>query len=292
MDDLAFALIVNTLTLGAAYTLVAVGFVVVLNAAGAVNFAHGDLVMAGGYAAIMLAGILPLPALALLPAVVAIMAILGLALSLAAYFPIASQPPTSLFVSTIAVGAMLQHGTLALFGAEPRTGPPIAGGAPVVILGASIGRDSLVVIGAAVVLVGALAWFLYRTQIGRALRATAQDRDMARAIGIRVHHMIALAFMMGAAFAGVAGLLLAPRYFMSPAEGGPLMLKAYIAATLGGWGRIGGAVIGALTVAAFQVLVSRFVSYTAAEALLYGAILLVLVLRPQGLFGDAAHRRA
>jgi len=292
MDDLAVALIVNTLALGAAYTLVAVGFVLVLNAAGAVNFAHGDLVMAGGFAAIMLAGVLPLPAWALLPAVVAIMAILGLALSLAAYFPLANQPPTSLFVSTIAVGAILQHGALALFGAEPRTGPAIAEGLPVVILGASIGRDSLVIIGAAVLLVGALAWVLYRTQIGRALRATAQDRDMARAIGIRVHHMIALAFMMGAALAGVAGLLLAPRYFMSPTEGGPLMLKAYIAAALGGWGHIGGAVMGALIVAAFQVLVSRFVSYTAAEALLYGAILAVLVLRPQGLFGEAARRRA
>ena len=292
MDSLALALIVNTLALGAAYTLVAVGFVLVLNAAGAVNFAHGDLVMAGGFAAIMLGGILPLPALALLPAVVAIMAVLGLLVSLIAYFPVAGGPPASLFVTTIAVGAMLQHGALALFGAEPRSGPPIATNDPIAILGAAVGRDSIVIILAAVVLVGALALFLYRTQIGRALRATAQDREMARAIGIRVHHMIALAFALGAALAGVAGLLLAPRYFMSPAEGGPLMLKAYIAATLGGWGNMGGAVVGAMTVAAFQVLVSRFVSYTAAEALLYGGILVLLVFRPQGLFGEASRRRA
>lgn len=292
MDDQALALVINTLSLGAAYALVAVGFVLVLNAAGAVNFAHGDLVMAGGYAAIMLASIIPLPALALLPAVVVIMAALGVAIALVAYFPIARRPPTSLFVTTIAVGAILQNGALALFGAETRTGPPIASGAPVMAFGTGIGRDSLVVIIAAAGLISVLAWFLYRTQIGRMLRATAQDREMARALGIRVNQMIALAFALGAMFAGIAGLLLAPRYFMSPTEGGPLMLKAYIAATLGGWGHLGGAVIGAMIVAAFQVLVSRFISYTAAEALLYGGILLLLAWRPQGLFAEAAGRRA
>lgn len=292
MDDQALALVINTLSLGAAYALVAVGFVLVLNAAGAVNFAHGDLVMAGGYAAIMLASVVPLPALALLPAVVSIMAVIGVAIALVAYFPIARRPPTSLFVTTIAVGAILQNGALALFGAETRTGPPIASGTPVMIFGASVGRDSLIVILTAVGLISVLAWLLYRTQVGRMLRATAQDREMARALGIRVNQMIALAFALGAMFAGIAGLLLAPRYFMSPTEGGPLMLKAYIAATLGGWGHLGGAVIGALIVAAFQVFVTRFVSYTAAEALLYGSILLLLAWRPQGLFAEAAGRRA
>jgi branched-chain amino acid transport system permease protein len=103
--------------------------------------------------------------------------------------------------------------------------------------------------------------------------------------------LIALAFALGAALAGIAGLLLAPRYFITPSEGGPLMLKAYIAATLGGWGRLGGAVIGALIVAAFQVLLSRFISYIAAEALLYAVILVLLAWRPRGLFGEAAGRR-
>jgi len=292
MDDLAVGLAINTLSLGAAYALVAVGFVLVLNAAGAVNFAHGDLVMAGGFVAIMLAGIMPLPGLALLPAVIAIMGLIGLGVALIAYFPLAKRPPAAIFASTIAVGAILQHGVLALFGAEPRAGPAIAGDTPLFLFGAAIGRDSLVIIAAAAILIGALAWLLHGTQTGRRLRATAQDRDMARALGIRVHGVIALTFALGAALAGVAGLLLAPRYFMTPTEGGPLMLKAYIAATLGGWGNLGGAVLGALIVAAFQVVISRFVSYTTAEALLYGGILLILMLRPQGLFGEAARRRA
>jgi branched-chain amino acid transport system permease protein len=131
-----------------------------------------------------------------------------------------------------------------------------------------------------------------RTQFGRALRAVAQDREMARAIGIGVNWLIAASFALGAALAGAAGLLLANQFFVTPTAGTDLVIKAYIAVTIGGWGSLWGAVVGALLIAGFEVGVSSVLSYTAATAGLYAALLAILVVRPQGLFGEAAQRRA
>ncbi len=115
---------------------------------------------------------------------------------------------------------------------------------------------------------------------------------MARACGIPVTAMIALTFALGAALAGAAGLLLSNQFFVTPTSGSGLILKAYIAVTIGGWGSIAGAVAGALLIAAFEVVVSYTLSYTAATAALYLALLAILAVRPQGLFGEAARRRA
>jgi len=131
-----------------------------------------------------------------------------------------------------------------------------------------------------------------RTQFGRALRATAQDRETARALGVDATAMIAASFAIGAALAGAAGLLLANQFFVTPTAGTDFVIKAYIAATIGGWGSLAGAVAGAFLIAFFEVGVSAFFSYTVAAAALYVALLAILFLRPQGLFGEAIQRRA
>jgi branched-chain amino acid transport system permease protein len=147
-----------------------------------------------------------------------------------------------------------------------------------------------------------------RTQFGRRLRATAQDRDMAAAIGIPVDRMIALTFALATALAGAAGLLLSNSFFVAPSDGMNYMVKAYIAVTIGGWGSIAGAVAGAFLIALFDVMLPGLpallpglgalpgadwlFSQTVATILLYLLLLVILVLRPQGLFGEAAQRRA
>src|SRR3546814_6764113 len=122
---LILQLLLNGVALGAAYALAALGFVLVLNATRAVNFAQGDLVMAGGFLAVALGQVLPLPGIVLLPAVVALMAVLGLVVSLVAYIPLKDRPPTSVFISTIAVGVILQQGANDIFGAAPQAGPAL-----------------------------------------------------------------------------------------------------------------------------------------------------------------------
>ena len=179
-------LAINGVALGAAYALIALGFVFIVNATGAVNFAHGDLVMAGGYVAVGLGAMAPLPMIILLPLVAAIMFVLGVVVSLVAYFPLMNRPPSTVFISTLLCGIVLQNLFLVLFGPQAHAAPPLIKSG---ILHAGTIEISIQALGTLVV-AGALIALQYlifaHTQIGRKLRATAQDRQMAQAIGIRV----------------------------------------------------------------------------------------------------------
>jgi len=284
-------LVINGLALGAAYSLVALGFVLLVKASGAVNFAQGDLVMVGGFVSIALAQYLPLPGIVLLPLVMVLMAAFGVAFSCIAYFPLMRRPPVAVFISTIALGIIFQNSANANFGAEPRSAPALLGDHIYRLAGIAIGEQSLAIILVAALVVSGQHFLFTRTRLGRALRATAEDREMARAIGIPVVRMIALTFALATALAGAAGVLLAHQYFVEPTRGTELMVSAYIAVVIGGWGSIAGAVSGALLIAIFEVIVSAYVSYAAATGLLYAALLAILLLRPQGLFGEHAQRR-
>jgi len=299
-------LLLNALALGASYALLALGFVLILNATSAVNFTHGDIVMAGGYVAIALHTVLGWPGALLLPLIVGVMAVLGLLFSLLAYFPLKYRPPVSVFISTIALGIVFQNSANALIGAEPRKGPPLLGEGQLQLGGATLSEQSIGIIAVAALLIGAQHLLLNHTGIGRRLRATAQDRQMAEAVGIRVNHMIALTFAIGSALAGAAGLMLSNTFFVSPTDGSNYILKAYIAVTIGGWGNLYGAVCGAMIIALFEVLFPSLpvllpalknvapwlFTQTMSSIVLYVGLLAIMFFRPQGLFGEKVQKRA
>lgn len=301
---LALQLLFNAVALGAAYALVALGFVLILNATGAVNFAQGDLVMAGGFGALALATPFALPGVALLVPLLAGMAVLGLVLALVAYFPLRRRPPDTVFVSTIAAGIILSNGANALFGPEQRTTPPLFSVGEWRLGGLVIPHQSAATIAVAAGLIAGLHLLFTRTQLGRQLRATAQDREIAACVGIPVDRMVAATFAVAAALAGAAGLLLSRSFFVSPSDGGNYMLKAYVAVTIGGWGSVPGAVVGALLIALFEVgfpalpaLLPALAPFGAAFSHVWSTvvldvlILLILWRRPQGLFGEAVRVR-
>lgn len=298
-------LLLNALALGASYALLALGFVLILNATSAVNFAHGDVVMLGGYTAIALHALLQWPGAFLLPLVLAVMALLGLVFSLGAYFPLKDRPPVSVFISTIALGIVFQNATNAIAGAEPRKGPALFGEGQVNFGNVAIGEQAMAIIGAAALLIAGQHLLFRYTGLGRRLRATAQDRQMAEAVGISVNRMIGLTFAIGAGLAGAAGLMLANTFFASPTDGSNYILKAYIAVTIGGWGNLYGAVCGAMFIALFEVLYPSLpilvpllksttpwlFSQTMSSILLYVGLLAIMFFRPQGLFGEAIQKR-
>jgi len=302
---LLLQILVNALALGASYALLALGFVLILNATSAVNFTHGDMVMAAGYVAIALFSIVPVPGALLLPLVMVAMAVLGFVFSWFAYFPLKNRPPVSVFISTIALGIVFQNSANAIYGAEPRKGPPLLSEGLFEVAGITIGKQALGIVVVAIVLILAQHLLLNRTGIGRKLRATAQDRQMAEAIGIRVNRMIALTFALGAALAGAAGLMLSNTFFVTPTDGTNYIIKAYIAVTIGGWGSLTGAVCGALIIALFEVLFPSLpllippleaiapwlFTQTASTILLYLGLLAIMFFRPQGLFGERVQRR-
>ncbi len=288
-------LLINAVALGAAYALVTLGFVLILNATGAVNFAHGEMVVAGGFIAIAVAQWTPLaalPGIVILPAVLVASAAFGLALSALAYFPVRHRPPVATFVTTIAFGIVVANGVNALFGSAPRSAPALLGQANMTIGNVIISTQSASIIATAAVLIAGLGFILNRTQTGRALRAAAQDPEMACAIGINVTATIAVSFALATALAGAAGLLLPNQFFLTPQDGAIFMPKAYIAVVIGGWGRLRGALAGAFLLAVFEVVVATWLPQPAVEGLLYVTLIAILLIRPQGLFGEAAGHRA
>lgn len=293
---LAAQLALNALALGAAYALVALGFVLVLNATTAVNFGHGDTVVAGGFLAVTLATVIPtdltVPGLVLLPAILALMALFGAVMSWLVYLPIRDRPPVTTFITTIAFGIIVANGLNALFGGAPRSAPTLIGGGGFSAGELFLSRQSIAIVAVSAVLIAALSLLLNRTQLGRQLRACAQDPEMAQAVGIHLTRMTVITFALAAALAGAAGLLLANQFFVTPSDGGVLMLKAYIAVTIGGWGSLRGAVAGAMLIAAFEVAVASQFSQPLAEGLLYITLFVVLFFRPQGLFGETVSQRA
>jgi branched-chain amino acid transport system permease protein len=275
-----------------AYALVALGFVLALNASGAVNFAHGDLVVLGGAVAVLLASWLGLPGFLLLPLVALALAGAGVLAAHVAILPLARRPTEATFVATIALAAMIEQTLTVTMGAAPRTTPPFLGSGAVTIAGVPLGLQPLAIVIVGAVLVAALWFLLERTQVGRRMRAVASDRHMARAVGIPVRRYVTLSLALSGALAGIAGFLLGHQFLVTPTQGGGHMLKAYIAVALGGWGSVPGALIGALAIGLFETFVSAYIGDAWASAALYIAVLLVLTLRPRGLLGEPMGQRA
>jgi len=265
-----------------AYALVALGFVLALNASGAVNFAHGGLVVLGGAAAVLADMWTGLPAPLLLPLVAVALGLAGVVTARVAILPLVHRPPEATFVATIALAAVIEQGLMLGLGGAPRSAPPIAGS----------GEQPWAIVIVGVILIAAVWFLLERTQTGRRMRAVAADRYMARAAGIAVDRYIVLSLALAGALAGVAGQLLGHQFLVVPTDGGGHMLRAYIAVALGGWGSVPGAVLGALGIGVFETFVSAWLGDAWASAALYIAVLVVLSLRPQGLFGEPAGRRA
>lgn len=275
-----------------AYALIALGFVLALNASGAVNFAHGDLVVLGGATAVSFGLWTELPAPLLLPFVALALGAAGVIASRVAILPLVQRPPEATFVATIALAAMIEQALTVTMGAAARTSPSLIGGGHIEIAGIAVGRQPLAIVIVGVILTAGLWYLLERTQTGRRMRAVAADRHMARAVGIPVARYVTLSLALAGALAGIAGFLLGYQFLVTPTQGAAYMLKAYIAIAIGGWGSVPGALLGALGIGFFETFVSAAVGDAWASAALYVGVLVVLLLRPSGLFGEPAGRRA
>jgi branched-chain amino acid transport system permease protein len=275
-----------------AYALVALGFVLALNASGAVNFAHGGLVVLGGAAAVFADTWTGLSGPLLLPLVAVMLGAAGMIVAQVAILPLLQRPPEATFVATIALAAIIEQSLMLSMGSAPHTAPSLAGSGALEIAGVAVGRQPLAIVLVSALLVASVWFVLERTQVGRRMRAVAADRAMARAVGIPVARYVLLSLALAGALAGVAGQLLGHQFLVVPTGGSGHMLRAYIAVALGGWGSVPGAVLGALGIGLFEIFGAAWLGDAWAEAALYIAVLAVLSLRPQGLFGEPVGRRA
>jgi branched-chain amino acid transport system permease protein len=282
-------LLVAGIALGAIYGLAGLSFVMVFNATSVVNFAHGDLIVIGGMVAAYLATSMGLHPLVAIGGVVAVLVPIGVALEVFTFRPLRDKPFASVFTISVAVSIILSSGLLIVLGPQPRTIPPLVAGA--IEIGAfTIKWHSLIIVVTTGVLVVAQWWLFQRTRLGFRLRATAEDPTTARLMGISVHRMTATTFGLASAYAGIAGVLLAPVIFLSSTTGSTLILKIFVAVVIGGFGSIAGAVVGGLVLGIFEIMTSAYVSSAYANAIVFALLFAILIVRPRGILGKVQTR--
>ena len=279
--------IFSGLTVGAVYALVALGFTIVYNASGVVNFAQGEFVMLGGLGTVFLfdAGVPLLPAAV---AAVLIACAIGIALNKLAIEPARGASVVTLIIITIGASIFLRGAAQIVFDKQIHRFPSFSGDQPFQIAGATILPQSLwVIFGAAAIFAG-LYFFFTRTLIGKAVLATANNRLAAKLVGVNTNFVMTLSFAMSAAIGAVAGVLVTPITLTSYDVGIALALKGFAAAMLGGMGSPAGALAGGLLVGLIEAMTAGYISSDYKDAAAFIVILGVLFVMPQGLFGRAS----
>ncbi len=283
--------LLSGLATGGVYALIALGFCLIHNATGIVNFAQGDFLTLGGmFMVTLFVGLhLPLPA-AFLLAVLAV-GLVGMAMERFLLRPAVSDDVLILIFITIGASIFIRGVIKLTWGKRPLALPPFSGEEPVRILGAYLQPQSLWIFGVTAVVVGVLFWFFRSTRYGKAMRAVACNPRAALLMGIHVERVRLLAFFLSGALGAIGGVLITPITTVSFDTGVMIGLKGFSAAVLGGYGSVMGAVVGGLLLGVLESLGAGFVSSSYKDAIAFMVLLLILFLRPRGILGKGEGER-
>lgn len=274
------------ITLGATYALAALGFSIIYNASGVINFAQGEFIMLGGMLAAFLLGLgLPLP-IAIVCAVAAAV-LIGFIVAKSAIEPARGADVTTLVIITIGVSMVLRGIVEATMGKGGHTLPPFSGDKPIVVGGATVLPQSLWVVATTLVVVAALALFFERTRTGKGILATAHNRLAAQLVGVDTRRVLSVSFGLSAALGAIGGILITPIANTSYDTGVMLGLKGFVAATIGGLGSGVGAIAGGVALGLLESMTAGYVSSAYKDAAAFVIVLVILLVRPRGMFGAA-----
>ncbi|MGW3468407.1 branched-chain amino acid ABC transporter permease [Saccharopolyspora sp. NPDC000995] len=284
------ALMASALAYGAVLALAALGFLVLYKATGVINFAHGDLITLGGYLALWFIADLHAAPLVGYLAAIALMFGIGVVLERVAFAPLRRRPHLTVLIATLAAALVLRAAISLWQGSTPQRLPSPAGDAVLTVFGAPIAVQRIGIVVVAGLCIIGVALLFGRTSFGRQLRALASDRMAAELYGVNAGRISVIAWGVSAALAALAGILVAPLSTLDVNFGFGVMLAAFAAAVLGGFGSLWGAALGGLLVGVIQHVVGGYVLQDYAIALPYVAMLAVLALRPRGLLGRVVTR--
>ncbi len=293
--DTVLQQLINGLSLGAIYALIALGYTMVYGVLRLINFAHGDVYMLGAFAGYYLANALDLDASpSILGAIVvtlgamAICAVIGVLIERFAYRPVRHHSRLTSLITAIGVSLLLEYGGQVVFGANPRFFPQMIRAEVYSVGGVQITNQNLLIIVVAIVVMFGLEFIVHRTRIGKAMRATSFNLSVAKLMGINTDYVIAFTFALGSALAAVGGVMVAlaiPR--IDPLMGLMTGLKAFVAAVLGGIGNIPGAMIGGVLIGLLETWLSATAYSTYRDAAAFAVLILILLFRPAGIMGTA-----
>ena len=279
------------LALGAIYSLVALGFVLIIRATNVVNFAQGDFAMLGGFSMVAFLAAGAPYWLVILLALVA-MGVFGLIFNLGVYYPLRHRSFLPVIISTLGASIFMQNTVLYFFGPQPRPMEKVFKTSAIEIGGVFMDTQYLTILGVTAIAVGFQYFLFERTLFGKKLQATSQDKDMARLVGIPVATMIAFTFCYSAILGGVAGILVSPVLFVSIGMGSIIALKAFSATIIGGFGDVTGSIVGGLLLGVVEAFGAHYISVPYKDAFAFLLLFIFLLLRPQGIFGEKISEKA
>jgi branched-chain amino acid transport system permease protein len=278
--------LINGVSLGSIYALIALGYTMIYGILKLINFAHGDVYMLGAYIGFFCTSMLKL---SFLPSIIVAMvgtALAGMIIERVAYRPMRNAPRIAILITAIGVSFFLENAMILFASPQPRTFPAVFS-ATVYHFGALvINSQQIVILVSAIVLMIALTYIVNYTKIGKAMRAVSFDADAARLMGINIDFVISMTFALGSALAGAGGVLVGIYYnSIEPLMGMVPGIKAFVAAVLGGIGIIPGAMMGGIILGVVEALVSGFISSTFRDAAAFAILIIILLYKPQGLLG-------
>ena len=279
--------LISGISLGSIYAIIALGYTMVYGIAKMLNFAHGDIIMIGGYVSFCAMYYMNLPPIvATLLAVIACTA-LGIIIERLAYKPLRSAPSLAVLITAIGVSYFLQNSALLIWKAAAKTYPPVVAGAVQLFNGQlTISYISLLTIAACIVIMLALTTFVSKSKMGKAMRACSEDKGAAQLMGINVNTTISVTFAIGSALAAIAGVLLCSfNTSLMPTTGSMPGIKAFTAAVFGGIGSIPGAFLGGLLLGIIEAMAKAYISTNLANSIVFAVLIVVLLVKPAGLLG-------
>lgn len=279
--------LINGLSLGSIYALIALGYTMVYGIIKLINFAHGDIFMVGAFVGFYSITIFDLPFIPALIIAMTVCAIFGVLIERIAYKPLRNATRIAALITAIGVSLLIEYGFIYFRGAQPEAYPHnVLPSKTIDLFGVSVNSMSIWIFIVAIVLMILLQFIVHQTKIGKAMRAVSYDADAARLMGINVDNTISATFAIGSALAGAAGVIFGLYYIkIEPLMGILPGLKAFVAAVLGGIGIIPGAMVGGLMLGVIEALVSAAGFSLWRDGVAFIVLILILIFRPQGLFG-------
>ena len=286
--------LINGISIGSVYAIIALGYTMVYGIAKMLNFAHGDVIMVGAYISFCVTNYLGLPAIVSVVAAVVVCTALGITIEALAYKPLRGTPSLAVLITAIGVSYFLQNAAQLIWGTAPKNFTSVVTMKPIMLFGGELvitGEVILTVVVSAIVMVG-LTLFTGKTRTGKAMRAVSEDRDAAQLMGINVNRTISTTFAIGSALAAVAGVLLCSTVpTLQPTTGSMPGIRAFTAAVLGGIGSMPGAMLGGVLLGIIETFSKKYISTDFSDAIVFGVLILILLLKPTGLMGKQVQEK-
>lgn len=278
--------LINGISLGSVYAIIALGYTMVYGIAKMLNFAHGDVIMVGGYMAFCATSYLGWPAVPSILFSVFVCTILGMVIEKLAYKPLRNATSLAVLITAIGVSYFLQNAALLIWTSNPKAFPNLVSFPGIAIGNAQVSSVALVTIIACIVIMIALTLFTGKTKMGKAMRAVSEDKGAAQLMGINVNGTISLTFAIGSGLAAIAGVLLCSAYpTLMPTTGSMPGIKAFTAAVFGGIGSIPGAMLGGILLGIIEIYAKAYISTQLSDAIVFAVLIIVLIVKPTGLLG-------